>query len=72
MRPPAASVIIYHKSIFSFLSRASIVCFITPAKIARNVTGLPNKRLEKSIYSVTMGLSSSSWGTSNMQTRSGI
>ena len=57
MRPPAASVIIWHTSIFSFLSLAKIVCFITSAK---KVTGLPNKRLEKSVCSVTMGLSWSS------------
>jgi len=60
MRPPAASVIIWHTSIFSFLSLARIVGFITSAKKARKVTGLPKKRLEKSICSVTMG---SSWSS---------
>ena len=54
MRPPAASVIISHTSIFSFLSLARRVCSITSAKKARKVTGLPNKRLEKSICSVAM------------------
>ena len=60
MQLTAAAVVIWHTSIVSFLSFARMVCLITSTKKARNVTGLPNKRLEKSVCSVTM---SSSWSS---------